>query len=115
MIWGHGYGVSSMKNSDLLKSAELFYWGDLDAQGFEILSQFRGYFPHAKSFLMDKSTFDKYFENDARKPRKISIELNLTAEELSLYEYIKTNNYRLEQEKIPQHYVMEQLKSLSLI
>ena len=115
VIWGHGYGVSSMKNSDLLKSAELFYWGDLDAQGFEILSQFRGYYPQTKSFLMDRSTFDKYFENDAGTPSKISVELNLTAEELFLYEYIKANNYRLEQEKIPQNYVIEQLKSQSLI
>lgn len=115
VIWGQGYGVSSMKNSDLLKSAELFYWGDLDAQGFEILSQFRGYYPQTKSFLMDRSTFDKYFENDAGTPSKISVELNLTAEELFLYEYIKANNYRLEQEKIPQNYVIEQLKSHSLI
>lgn len=115
VIWGQGYGVSSMKNSDLLKSVELFYWGDLDAQGFEILSQFRGYYPQTKSFLMDRSTFDKYFENDAGTPSKISVELNLTAEELFLYEYIKANNYRLEQEKIPQNYVIEQLKSHSLI
>lgn len=115
VIWGQGYGVSSMRNSNLLKSAELIYWGDLDAQGFEILSQFRGYFPHAKSFLMDRSTFEKYFENDTGTPSKISVELNLTADELSLYEYIKANNYRLEQEKIPHHYVMEQLKSQSLI
>lgn len=115
VIWGHGYGVSSMKNSDLLRSAELFYWGDLDAQGFEILSQFRGYFPQAKSFLMDRSSFDKYFENDTGTPSKISVKLNLTAEELSLYEYIKANNYRLEQEKIPQHYLKEQLKCQSLI
>ena len=64
---------------------------------------------------MDRSTFDKYFENDAGTPSKISVELNLTAEELFLYEYIKANNYRLEQEKIPQNYVIEQLKSHSLI
>ena len=110
VIWGKGYGVASIKDSELLKSTELIYWGDLDAQGFEILSQFRSYFARVKSLLMDKATFDKYFENDLGTPSKINTKLNLTTEEEELYSYIKTNNYRLEQEKIPQSYVVEKLK-----
>lgn len=110
VIWGKGYGVASIKDSELLKSTELIYWGDLDAQGFEILSQFRSYFARVKSLLMDKATFDKYFENDLGTPSKINAKLNLTTEEEELYSYIKTNNYRLEQEKIPQSYVVEKLK-----
>ena len=110
VIWGKGYGVASIKDSELLKSTELVYWGDLDAQGFEILSQFRSYFARVKSLLMDKATFDKYFENDLGTPSKINTKLNLTTEEEELYSYIKTNNYRLEQEKIPQSYVVEKLK-----
>lgn len=110
VIWGKGYGVASIKDSELLKSTELVYWGDLDAQGFEILSQFRSYFARVKSLLMDKATFDKYFENDLGTPSKINAKLNLTTEEEELYSYIKTNNYRLEQEKIPQSYVVERLK-----
>ncbi len=110
VIWGKGYGVASIKDSELLKSIVLTYWGDLDAQGFEILSQFRSYFAHVKSLLMDKTTFDKYFENDLGTPSKVKVELNLTTEEENLYQYIKANNYRLEQEKIPQRYVIEQLK-----
>ena len=112
VIWGKGYGVASIKDSELLKSIVLTYWGDLDAQGFEILSQFRSYFAHVKSLLMDKTTFDKYFENDLGTPSKVNVELNLTTEEKNLYQYIKANNYRLEQEKIPQRYVIEQLKCL---
>lgn len=110
VIWGKGYGVASIKDSELLKSIVLTYWGDLDVQGFEILSQFRSYFAHVKSLLMDKTTFDKYFENDLGTPSKVKVELNLTTEEENLYQYIKANNYRLEQEKIPQRYVIEQLK-----
>ena len=112
VIWGKGYGVASIKDSELLKSIDLIYWGDLDAQGFEILSQFRGYFAHVKSMLMDKATFDKYFEKECGTPSKISVKLNLTTEEEELYQYIKVNNYRLEQEKIPQRYVIEQLKCI---
>jgi hypothetical protein len=112
VIWGRGYGIASIKESELLKSSELIYWGDLDAQGFEILSQFRSYFAQVKSLLMDKTTFDKYFENDLGTPSKVNVELNLTTEEKNLYQYIKANNYRLEQEKIPQSYVIEHLKCL---
>lgn len=110
VIWGQGYGVVATQNSELLKSVDLIYWGDIDAQGFEILSQFRSYFAHVKSLLMDKATFDKYFENDLGTPSKINVELNLTSEEKALYQYIKVNNYRLEQEKIPQSYVVEHIK-----
>lgn len=112
VIWGKGYGVASIKDSELLKSIDLIYWGDLDTQGFEILSQFRSYFAHVKSLLMDKATFDNYFEKESGTPSKISVKLNLTTEEEELYQYIKVNNYRLEQEKIPQRYVIEQLKCL---
>lgn len=112
VIWGKGYGVASIKESELLKSTELIYWGDLDAQGFEILSQFRSYFGQVKSLLMDKATFDNYLEKECGTPSKINVKLNLTTEEEELYQYIKVNNYRLEQEKIPQRYVIEQLKCL---
>ena len=112
VIWGKGYGVASIKESELLKSTELIYWGDLDAQGFEILSQFRSYFGQVKSLLMDKATFDNYFEKECGTPSKINVKQNLTTEEEELYQYIKVNNYRLEQEKIPQRYVIEQLKCL---
>lgn len=112
VIWGRGYGVAPIKDSELLKNIDLIYWGDLDAQGFEILSQFRSYFAHVKSLLMDKATFDYYFEKERGTPSKISVKLNLTTEEEELYQYIKVNNYRLEQEKIPQRYVIEQLKCI---
>ncbi|EJW91975.1 hypothetical protein EVA_19929 [gut metagenome] len=68
IIWGHGYGIASLKKAKFLQHAPLYYWGDLDAQGFEILSQFRGYFPQTQSILMDRSTFDVILKEDqARK------------------------------------------------
>lgn len=107
VVWGKGYAVSTIKDSLMLKSASLYYWGDIDAQGFEILSQFRGYFPQTQSLLMDKKTFDTYFEGDLGTPSNISVELTLTEEEKTLYKYIKENNHRLEQEKIPQSLVVK--------
>ncbi|MEQ6117896.1 Wadjet anti-phage system protein JetD domain-containing protein [Reichenbachiella sp. MALMAid0571] len=104
-IFGSGYSVINLKNVEWFNGIDLQYWGDIDAQGFEILSQFRGYFPHSKSVLMDKKTFDKYFENDNGTPTNISVKLNLTNNEQELYDILKENNWRLEQEKIPFEYV----------
>lgn len=106
-IFGSGYSVYNLKNVEWFTDLTLLYWGDIDVQGFEILSQFRGYFPHTKSVLMDKTTFDKFFENDSGPATNISSLVNLTEAELQLYDILKTNNWRLEQEKIPLDYVKQ--------
>ena len=105
VLFGKGFGVSDLQNIEWLNEVELFYWGDIDAQGFEILSQFRGYFHHTKSILMDVVTFDKFFDNEVGTISKLCSSMNLTEEEQKLYERVKTNQWRLEQEKIPHVYV----------
>lgn len=109
-IFGSGYSVYNLKNVRWFDNLELLYWGDIDVQGFEILSQFRTYFPQTKSILMEKQTFDKFFEDDKGTPTKSSTKLNLTDEEQQLYDILKVNNWRLEQEKIPLEYVIEKFK-----
>lgn len=104
-LFGSGFSVSNLKNVYWFKDKALLYWGDIDVQGFEILSQFRGYFPQTKSIFMNKITFENFFENDSGTPTNISVQLNLTDEEQQLYDILKTNNWRLEQEKIPFDYV----------
>jgi len=104
-IFGSGYSVHNLKPTAWLNNIELLYWGDIDVQGFEILSQFRSYFPNTKSILMDQSTFELYFENDHGTPTNIITQLNLNEQEQKLYELLKTNNWRLEQEKISFDYV----------
>jgi hypothetical protein len=112
-IFGGGYGVYNLKNVDWFSNIELLYWGDIDVQGFEILSQFRGYFPQTKSVLMDIVTFEKFFENDLGTPTNINIQLNLTNDEIKLYDNLKINNWRLEQEKIPFKYVNQYFDSVT--
>jgi hypothetical protein len=80
-IFGSGFSVFNLKNVRWFDNLKLLYWGDIDVQGFEILSQFRTYFPQTKSVLMDKQTFDKFFENDKGTQTNISTKLNLTDEE----------------------------------
>lgn len=106
-IFGSGFSVHNLKNAQWLSTLELLYWGDVDVQGFEILSQFRSYFPHTKSMLMDKKTFDMFFEEHSGTPTNVSTELNLTEGEQQLYELLKANNWRLEQEKIPLYWIKE--------
>lgn len=112
-IFGQGNAVLNIKNTTWLSEKEVLYWGDIDVQGFEILSRLRKFFDHTKSVLMDKQTFDKFFEDDRGTPTNILTKLNLTDEEYQLYDILKTNNWRLEQEKIPFDYVNEYFAKLS--
>lgn len=104
-IFGSGYSVFNLKNTHWFSNVELLYWGDIDVQGFEILSQFRSYFSHAQSILMDRTTFEEFFEQDKGTLTNISVKLTLKDEEQQLYELLKVNNWRLEQEKIPFNWV----------
>lgn len=106
-IFGQGFGVSNLKNIKWLKNKEILYWGDFDAHGFEILSQVRGYYPQTKSVLMDKNTFDNFFENDKGAGSKVTELYNLTKTEAELHRFLLENKYRLEQEKIPNDYVIK--------
>lgn len=107
VLFGSGFSIHNLKGAQWLSNVEVLYWGDLDVQGFEILSQFRSYFPHVQSLLMDKITFEEFFENDKGSPTGVSTKLNLTEEEQLLYDILKTNNWRLEQEKIPLYWLKE--------
>lgn len=62
--------------------------------------------------MMDSKTFKLFFENDEGTKSNVSIDLNLTEEEQITYQTIKSHNWRLEQEKIPQSYVIKSVQSL---
>ena len=111
-IFGGGYKIADLKQIDWFNAVEIFYWGDIDAQGFEILSQFRNYFPHTNSFLMDQATFDNFFESDQGTPSLVNNLLYLNEQEQQLHQHLKQNNYRLEQEKIPFAYVNQKIEEL---
>lgn len=109
VIWGHGFGVDIMKDVEWLRGKKIIYWGDLDAQGFQILSEIRTHFGQVESFLMDRNTFDKFFEGDKGTVTNVEKALCLTQNENEMYRYLKENNYRLEQEKIPTEYVKKRI------
>ena len=104
VIWGHGFGVDIMKNVEWLKNKRIYYWGDLDAHGFQILSEIRTHFEQVESFMMDRHTFELFFEGDKGTETNVEKDLFLTYEESEMFKYLKENNLRLEQEKIPHEY-----------
>ena len=105
VIFGAGYGFSNLAAVDWLHHKTLYYWGDIDTHGFAILNQFRTFFPHAASFLMDRDTLiahRTYWDTETH-PETANL-TRLTEEEQSLYEELNNNRLgeriRLEQEKI---------------
>ncbi|TQI69642.1 hypothetical protein JM79_0524 [Gramella sp. Hel_I_59] len=112
-IFGEGFKALSLKNIEWLKDCEIWYWGDLDAQGFEILSGFRSHYQQTKSLMMDKATFDQFYEDDLETKSKIFSLPNLTEAEKHMHQLLFKNKWRLEQEKIPMDYTLLQLKTLT--
>lgn len=105
LIFGRGYGFSDLSETFWLQNKEIFYWGDLDTHGFAILNQFRGSFPHTRSFLMDRDTLmrNKVHWGYEDKPSTADLP-RLTPDESALYDDLRYNRIqeglRLEQERI---------------
>ncbi len=114
-IFGEGFKSRVTKHITWLSTAELFCWFDMDAAGFEMLNIIRQYYPHAKSLLMDKNvyeTFSQFSEHSVY--RKIQLN-NLSDAEVKMYEYLQSNNIRLEQERITQEYIQSELLKMQLL
>jgi len=111
-IWsGGGFNVSYLKNIDWIKSKQFFYWGDLDAQGFQILNQFRTYFKNTVAVMMDEETLSNFKSAKGTPAVNQNMQL-LTEVELKLYNYLRQNNIRLEQEKITQTFAEAKILKL---
>jgi hypothetical protein len=115
-IFGSGYKIGDLKNALWLANKEIYYWGDIDTHGLQILSQLRGYFPKTKSIMMDFKTLNS-FKEDWGFGESIHVTnlLNLSTEEKELFSFVKSDNIktiRLEQEKINQEYVLNEIKSI---
>lgn len=112
-VWGKGFQVNLLREIGWLADCAIWYWGDLDAQGFAILSQLRGYWPQTRSFLMDADTLEKYREFVVAGTPMADVELvNLAGEETAVYQQTITHNWRLEQERISQADVVEAIGCL---
>ncbi len=102
-VWGKGFQVSLLHEVGWLADCTIWYWGDLDAQGFAILSQLRRYWPQTRSLLMDEITLAKYQNYVVTGTPVGEILLaNLDERETAVYQHLLAHNQRLEQERIGQ-------------
>lgn len=103
-IRGEGNAVNRLERVTWFHDCRLYYWGDIDVEGFQILSRLRSLFPAVESILMDLKTIEQHeeMEGNGTTPTPPT---NLTPPELAAFEYCVDRNARLEQEKIPQPFV----------
>ena len=116
VLWGKGFDLGTIKTVGWLAQKRLFYWSDLDVQGFEMLSQLRGYFPHTPimAWLMDAATLHRYKDFWVPGTYKNLPDLpNLLPDERPVFQFLQQQNLRLEQERITQADVLAGLGTLA--
>jgi hypothetical protein len=105
-IFGEGFKSRLSKHLPWLEKTNLYCWFDLDAAGFEMLNMIKEHYPNTKSLLMDNHTYSK-FSNFAVNNLSRKKELRfLSIEERMMYDFLTTNGKRLEQERIPQNFIL---------
>ena len=101
VIFGCGRFATSIQIKSLSRVA-LYYWGDLDVQGLEIMAAFRKNHPNTIALLMDNKTYKAHSELiiQGEPTQLLEAPQELSSDERVLYTALKTSNNRLEQEKI---------------
>lgn len=113
VIFGSGRAVGLLLKLQWLQQMPILYWGDIDAEGFEILHQLRKLFPQTISFCMNEETYDAFKEFGVKgSGAQERILGSLTAAENKLYQFICQHNARLEQERIPHAFMLDRLGKL---
>lgn len=110
-IFGSGFQIQLLRELPWLYQCPIWYWGDLDAQGFQILALLRALFPQVVSLMMDAATFDAFHEFVVTGTPSSSVELpHLTCDEQALFATLARGNLRLEQERISQAYTVRRIQ-----
>ena len=113
-LGGIGNAVTQLGDIGWLDDADIFYWGDLDVEGFEIMSRLRNRFPAIRSILMDEATYVE-FESLAIEGNAVDRDppANLNHPERVTYLTLRRSRRRLEQERIPQAAVVRAIKTIT--
>jgi hypothetical protein len=109
-VFGGGNALALFADVDWLTHSALFYWGDLDAHGFLMLSRFRRLFPHTVSLMMDGATLAVGYELiGPAAPVDNETLAGLTREEAELFAKLRDGSIGLEQERLPWDFVTHKL------
>ena len=115
-VYGEGYGAVALLDQVpfVRECKNVFYWGDIDTDGFAALGLARAKLGNVKSVLMDRATYDKYIlygvttdkfgSSLATRAAAVVDSDFLTKSEIDMFEFLTSFECkirRLEQEKIP--------------
>lgn len=97
-----GRAVTLLRHLPWLATSQLWYWGDLDVEGFEILSSLRAVFPGTQSVFMDQTTLERWQHLGTRGiGRNTSVPNHLNEAERAAFAICLDRNLRIEQERLP--------------
>jgi hypothetical protein len=114
-IFGSGFQVEILRDLPWMSACPIWYWGDLDAQGFQILARLRALFPQVVSLMMDAATFETFREFAiAGTPCSITELPLLTPDEQALFANLARSNLRLEQERVSYLYAARHIHEMSI-
>lgn len=110
-LGGLGNGVTQLGDIRWLRENPVYYWGDLDAEGFVILDRLRQLLGRVQSVLMTQAIVNAFQHlatpGNASDPRELT---HLNAEEQECYEYVCRTNQRLEQEHLPLNILLDEIR-----
>jgi hypothetical protein len=108
-----GNAVTQFRHLAWLQDRPVVYWGDLDIEGFGILSSLRSCFPQTQSVFMDADTLDRWQHFVVPGTgRAMDVPPLLTEAERTAYLICRDQDLRLEQERIPQDEVSRVFRRL---
>jgi hypothetical protein len=101
-----GESVTLLRYIPWLQGVPIVYWGDLDVQGFEILSSLRAILPQTRSILMDHGTLGRWRHlcTCGHSPG-CEVPPRLADSERAAFLRCRDQNLRLEQERLPKEEV----------
>jgi hypothetical protein len=115
-IRGEGKAVTRLSRLKWLATNRVFYWGDIDVEGFQILSALRIFVPHVQSIFMTDTVLNHHprlvREGSGATCRE---PCNLTDEEHAAFRKCNRDNRRLEQEHLPQDYVESVIRVVAAV
>jgi hypothetical protein len=116
-VMSGGNNLTWLQNNQWLSQKALYYWGDIDSWGFQILNRARAAQPHMVSLMMDEETIRQYehlmVKEPVSSPKSVS---HLTqSETIILLDLLRDrfSGNRLEQERLPADYVNERIIEIS--
>lgn len=102
-LFGAGKAAALLHGTPWLQNCRLFYWGDMDDTGFNILSQLRAEYPRTESLLMNAAAWHEH--RQLAEPGRLDavppLRLALTPDEEAAWREARDGGLMIEQEKIP--------------